>query len=280
LPICPAEVFKVGGPCGCESVHMAIEKLPERMKTPTVARAITSPSGLLLAGAGMSVAILGGLPIAAAAVVGAAVWAGRVAFAIPRKPKQQRVDLSRLGEPWRSYVQDAQLAEARFQTALRQVRPGPLRERLQELDDRIGDGVRECYRIATRGQDLDVAMMTIDVRRIQAELADCQLEQHRAATAGQPLSPSLRQTMEALQSQLASAQRIQAVGQQTRDRLRLLNAQMDEAVAQAVEVSVKGADLESLQPVRSNVENVVVELEALRQGLEEVGGAPSSAATP
>ena len=62
-----------------------IERLPERLKTPATARAIMAPSAILLAGAGMSVAILGGVPIAAAALVGAVAWAARVAFALPRR---------------------------------------------------------------------------------------------------------------------------------------------------------------------------------------------------
>jgi hypothetical protein len=85
--------------------------------------------------------------------------------------------------------------------------------------------------------------------------------------------------MASLQSQLASAQRIQSVGAETRDRLRLLNAQLDEAVAQAVELSVKGSDIEALQPLTTNIENVVGELEALRHGLEEVGGGTTRPAT-
>src|SRR5262245_57456914 len=110
-----------------------------------------SPSGLLLAGAGMSVAILGGLPLVAAALVGGALWAGRVALAIPRKAKPERIDLSRLGHPWRDYVQDAMLAQSRFETATRPIRPGPLRERLDEISARLADGVREGYRVAFRG---------------------------------------------------------------------------------------------------------------------------------
>src|SRR5262249_6362712 len=98
--------------------------------------------------------------------------------------------------------------------------------------------------------------------------------------AGQQPSAALTQTMESLQSQLMSAQRIQSVGADTRDRLRLLNAQLDEAVAQAVELSVQGSDLEALQPLTSNVDNVVGELEALRKGLEELGRGTTGSATP
>jgi len=49
---------------------------------------------------------------------------------------------------------------------------------------------------------------------------------------------------------------------------------VDEAVAQAVELSVKGADVAEFDQLGlgDNVDNVVGELEALRQGLEEAGG--------
>jgi hypothetical protein len=249
-----------------------IERLPDRMKTPVVARAITSPSAFLVAGAGMSLAVIAGVPLALAAIVGLACWGARVALAVPRKPKQPRVDLSGLVAPWHDYVQDAMLAQAHFEQALREIKPGPLHDRLAEVGTRIGDGVRECTKVARRGQDLDMAMMTIDVRRIQAEIAECQTEQQKATTAGQPVSPTLQQTMTSLQAQLASAQRVQSVGADARERLRLLNAQLDEAVAQIVELSVKGGDLADTQPLTANVESVVGELEALRQGLDAVGG--------
>ena len=63
---------------------MSRRSFRDRFFTPPVARAITSPSGILLAGAGASAAILAGLPIAAIAGLGAAAWAARVAVAVPR----------------------------------------------------------------------------------------------------------------------------------------------------------------------------------------------------
>ncbi|PLS74753.1 MAG: hypothetical protein CYG61_10955, partial [Actinobacteria bacterium] len=69
-----------------------LERLPEGARTPAVARAVTAPSAVLLAGAGMSAAILGGLPLVAAAGVGALAWAARVAVALPRRPKSERVN--------------------------------------------------------------------------------------------------------------------------------------------------------------------------------------------
>jgi len=246
-----------------------IERLPERARTPAVARAVTSPSGLLLAGAGMSVAILGGAPLVAAAAVGLACWAGRVALAIPRRKAAEEVSLSGLADPWRGYVQDAMLARSRFQQAVRQTPLGPLHDRLGEVSERLGDGVTEAWRVARRGQDLQMAMASLDVTRIRHELAECQAEARTGP--GGARSPALERTVEALESQLASAQRIGSVQADARQRLRLLNAQLDEAVAEAVELSVKGSDLADVGRLTSSVEATVGELQALRQGLEEMG---------
>jgi hypothetical protein len=240
----------------------------------------------------MSAAILGGLPVVAAAAVGAACWAARVALAVPRKPAPERVDLSRLGHPWRAYVQEAMLAQGRFQQAVRQTPPGPLHDRLAEVGVRLGEGVMESWRVARRGQDLQMAMASLDVAGIRRELAQCQAEQQAswgargrpqaAATAGGggsgggPAEAPLDRTVRALESQLASAARIQAIEADARERLRLLNAQLDEAVAEAVELSVKGIDQAGLGALTDSVDTMVSELQALRQGLDEVGASSPS----
>src|SRR3989442_1023054 len=93
-----------------------IERLPERVRT------------LLVAGAGTAAAILGGVPIAAAAVVGAACWLGRVAMAVPRRPAGEKVEPRRLVDPWRGFVVEAQAAKRRFDQTCQRAAPGPLRE--------------------------------------------------------------------------------------------------------------------------------------------------------
>jgi hypothetical protein len=213
----------------------------------------------------MSAAILGGLPLVAAAAIGAGVWAVRVAAAIPKRTKKgpSRRELSNLGDPWRRYVQDAMIAQGQFATAVKQTRPGPLHDRLADVSRRIDDGVDECWNIAVRGQSLDMARYTLDVPRIQQELAE--------SSTYQP-SPSVDATRHALQSQLNTAARLQSVAADAQARLRLLNAQLDEAVAQAVELSVHGTDTTDLQTLAGSVDSVVGDLEALRQGLEEAGG--------
>jgi hypothetical protein len=212
----------------------------------------------LLAGVGASAAILIGLPIAAIVGVGAAAWAARVAAAVPRNATDsQHVDPFALQDPWRSFVRDAQQARRKFDEAVRSAHHGPMRERLTEIGGRLDDAVDECWRVARQGQALADARRQLDTQDAQRELA-----------ALDPSSAAQRQTAEALQAQIASAQRLETTITDARDRLRLLDARMDEAVARAVELSVEGGDAD-LTGLGSDVDVLVGDMEALRQGLEE-----------
>ena len=168
-----------------------------------------SPSALLLAGGGMAAAILGGLPIAAAAGVGAVVWAARVAIGIPGVPKREKVNPSAVQEPWRSFVKDALSAQARFDRTVSRMETGPLRERLAGVGERLGDGVHECWRIACQGNNLQSAYWQLDVKSIQMDLAQLQAEK-KAGEGDASHAASLDRAIAAVKSQLASAQRIGA----------------------------------------------------------------------
>ena len=245
----------------------------DRFFTPPVARAITSPLGILLAGAGAAVGIVVGLPIAGVVAVGAAAWGARVAVAVPKDAKGDRIDPFALGEPWRRFVSDAVQAQNNFNRAVERADPGPLRERLREIGGRIGEGVEECWRVAQRGEALAEARGQIDTRQAQVELEEVMSEWSGPARVDSPAA----RTIEALKAQLASAERMDRVIVDTRDRLRLLNARLDEAVARAYELSVQASDVEDLTGLGEDVDGLVGEMEALRQGLEEAGGQAATA---
>jgi len=240
--------------------------LRDRFFTPPVARAITSPGSILLLGAGASIGIVAGAGILGAVVLGALAWAGRVGAAIPRAPADSRIDPFTLSEPWRRYVTDALQAEARFQESVDSARSGPLQDRLREIQDRVDTGVREVWRIARRGHDLVDARRRVDPDTIRAELA-------RATAAGVgSASPTDQRTMESLQAQLATVERIEAVIKDADSRLRLLNARLDEAAARTIELSVQAHDVADLGGLGDDVDQMVDEMEALRQAIEETGG--------
>ncbi len=238
--------------------------LRDRFFTPPVAKAMTSPGGILLAGAGAAVVIAAGLPIAAAAAAGAAAWAARVAVAVPRNPRAEHIDPFTLQDPWRTFVREALQARTKFDDAVRQARGGPLRDRLTLIGERLGTGVDESWRIARAGQALADARRQVDVADINR-----QLEQVSASRVAPASAPAREQTIKALEAQLETAQRLDAVIVDTRDRLRLLDARMDEAVTRAIELSVRAEQVDDLGGLEHDVDGIVGELEAIRAGLAE-----------
>ena len=241
--------------------------LRDRLLTPAVARAIVSPSGILLAGAAAAGAILLAGPVLAVPAALAA-WAARVAVAVPKGPQRDRIDPFTLSEPWKQYVREALQAQARYERAVGTADHGPLRDRLAEIGARIGDGVQECWRIARRGDALEGALSDLDVASTQRELAAVEWEQRRPGAPG----TSLEGTAQSLRAQLSSAQRMAQVANEARDRLRLLDARLDEAVARATELSLQTGDQVDLRGLGTDVDRLVEDMEALRSALEETQG--------
>ena len=246
--------------------------LRDRFFTPPVARAISSPSGILLAGAGASVAILAGLPFLAVAGVGVAAWGARVALAVPKNPSTgPRIDPSSLRQPWQRFVKDAVDARRRFDIAIHNAKPGPLQARLTELAARIDDGVDECWRIARQAQQLANARTQLGVEDAARDLA-----QLTAANPTPPPDSPVQHTIEALQAQLATAQRMDKTIEQAGDQLRLLDARLDEAVARAYELTLQTDDVADASSLSNDIDGLVTDREALRQGMEEAAGRPAT----
>ena len=243
----------------------------DRFFTPRVARAILSPLTILVAGGAAAATILAGgglLAIPAAAVA----WGARVLTAMPKNKRGPDIDPFVLSMPWRSYVQGAQAAKLRFDRTVKGTAPGPIQDRLRELSTRLDAGIADCWRVAKRGDDIDAALKNLNTVEAKREL-----DQLRRRLTGRQPSPSEGSTMQALQAQLDSAGRMQAVSKDADDRLRLLDARLDELVAKAVEVSVGAADSGWLS---DEVDGVVGDLEALRLALEDTNAAARGATAP
>lgn len=254
----------------------------DRFFTRGVARAMMSPLGIVLAGAGAAIGIVTGLGIPAAVGLGAAAWGVRVAAAIPRPQRGPDIDAYALVDPWRRFVLHAQQARNRFDGAVRTTRAGPIRDRLGSIGERIDTGVEDVWRVANRGQELARARAQLDPQSTMAELR--QTEAELASTGG--TSTHLAAAVESMHAQLASAERMQRTVTEAEQQLRLLDARLDEAVARAIELSVGSGDEAGLRGLDSDVGDIVGELESLRQALEETdraaGGvtAPPSASLP
>lgn len=244
-----------------------VDKLPEQWKTQKTADALMAPSAIVLCGLGAAAAILAGLPLFAVMGVGVIAWLARVATLMPRGRRADRVDAMSLSDPWRGFVREALDAQRRYRKAVSGTSPGPLRDRLVEIGERIDAGVQECWRVARRGNALVDAIGNLDPAAARREL--------EAAKQTEQLNPGPNQeaTLKALQAQADSADRLTKVATDAQDKLRLLDARLDEAVARSVELSIRAEDVGELGGLGGDVDTLVSDLETLRVSLDEAGGA-------
>lgn len=236
--------------------------LRDRFLTPKVARSITSPSAILATGAGAAVGILAfGNPIGAVAL-GLLAFGARVLAAVPREvgSAQPDVDLRRLKDPWHALMVEILDSRRRFDRAVSGVKKGPLRDRLGDVGERLETAVHEAWKTALAGQELSDARAQIDGGRIHAELA---------AARRAPETARSGQTIAANEAQLAAAERMDATIADAYDRLRLLDARIDETVTRTVELSVSQTDTDSVSSLGDEVDSIVGDMEALRQAIEE-----------
>lgn len=255
---------------------MAAASFRDRFFTRPVSRALTSPSGILAAGAGAAVGIVATAPLSiplavVGGIVGGAVGlGGRLLAAMPKAKDAVRIDPFQVQEPWRHSVIDALQAKVRFNQAAATFRVGPLRDAVDRIGAQIDEAVEQCWEVARRGDVVAAARRNIDDRTIQKELARIQ-----ASLAGSQANETQARTLEALQSQAASASRLDRVLTDTNERLDLLNARLDQSVTQAIELSVsnQAGDAEA---IGADVGRIVDELEALRLAMEDVRGGPTT----
>lgn len=230
----------------------------DRFFTPKVARAITSPSAILATGAGVSVGILAG-GVVAPFFLGAAALAARVLIAVPR-PERRPVDTKNLIEPWKSLLAEIIDSGNRFQKATAGMQDGPLKQRLADLGSNLETAINDAARVAHAGNQLSNARSQINTARVQQDLDYARSE---------PASPRRDQTITAIESQLASAARIDSTTRDTYEQLRLLDARIDEMVARSVELSVSQTAGEDLSGLGEEAEAIVSDMESLRVALEE-----------
>ena len=198
------------------------------------------------------------IPAIIAAIV--AVAAGGFAF-LRRKPRRPQIDPFTVGEPWRRHVSTAQSLQRDYDALVAATPEGPLRERMQGIGGQVDHAVVECYQIAQRGYQLDGTLRTLNAPGLRSRLERVSDDASRAS----------------LQSQLDSTERIRATRDQTDQRLRVLTTRMGELLAQAAEVRV-GAD--ATDELGTAVDDVVLQLEALRQAVDDVNKASQQQAAP
>lgn len=228
--------------------------------SPATARAILSwriVLGLVV----VVVLALVGVPVVLAIVIGAASYAASVALAVPRRRRAPTMDPFTLGEPWRRHVQGTQRAADRLRATVAGTRPGPIRDRLASIAERLDHALVESWQVARRGDEIDDAIRRLDPTALRERL-----EGFRRSGS---TSDELAAAIESVERQLESAVRLQQLSERTAARLQLSQTRFEELVVRAEEVAVGVGDTEAYA---HDVDALVDEVEGLRLALEETRG--------
>lgn len=227
---------------------------------PTVLLTTISPItvGLVIAAVALGRIVSGSWAVAV--VLGAAAWVGRVAVArvIARRIDglDARIDPFALREPWRFFVRDALSAQRRFADALADADDGPLRTRLLEVEGQLTHAVDVTWDVAQRGQQLTDARNRIKVAKLDRTLASTE--------EGDP-----RHT--AAQAQRESHDRLQRREHDTRERLEVIAARLEETITRVGELATRTGGTIEIEQLAGQVGGMVDELDSLRIALDEVG---------
>src|SRR3546814_17855409 len=89
----------------------------------------------------------------------------------------------------------------------------------------------------------------------------------------------MERTMEALRAQMATVERLEGVIGEADGRLRLLNARLDEAAARTIELSVRASDWSAPGGLGRDADDLVSEMEALRQATADESGGTTPTGT-
>ncbi len=172
--------------------------------------------------------------------------------------KAREIDPFAVGEPWRQFVSKATRARTDFAQAVGNVEAGPKRDRLTSIGQRIDLAVDDVWSVARDGHELSKGRSRINLGETRQRLG---------AVTGD--DETAKATRDALQSQIDSAERINAGIDQTERRLELLIARLDESVARAAELSATSSDPEAISRLDTDMTDLVDDLEALRQAVAE-----------
>ena len=239
-----------------------------------LAEAITAPASLLAAGAAGGLAVAATGPVGL--IAGAVVWLAMTGFRLRPKSSVQvlresreRIDPFALTEPWRRYVQSAQESQRRFDEIVRTAPKGPVRDQLEGLRENVAGAVDDCWTTSKRGAQLAKAYQQVDVEAAQRELEEAELQLR--SEPGSASDAPLHVTVESLRTQVATADRLRSGALAAQGKLRALDAQLDEIVARTVELAATADDVGSVSDIGADLDRVRMEMEAVRQGLEEAG---------
>ena len=200
------------------------------------------------------------LAIALGGLIG--VTALVVVLRASRRSRTATFDPFTVGEPWRQFAQRAQRSASKLHATIDATPDGPLKDRMASIVSRLDQGLAETWAIARRGHQLDSTVRRLDPVGLRSQLTTLESRVHSSSGSADDLDAAI----ESVQSQIETTERLEAESARTADRLQLTQTRLDELVSRATEVSIGAGDTDAYA---HDVDDLVIELEALRQAVEE-----------
>jgi hypothetical protein len=211
-----------------------------------------------------------------ALVVAVLVVGGGLAYAVlgrRRAPTSSKIgagiDPFTLQDPWRRYVQSALQSRRRLDDVVAKRAEGPLRDRLVDTIRQVDDIVARVWEAAQDGHHIAGASRLADLPAIERRMA---ATESQLAEVPEDRRAPLESSLASLRGSVEVGRRLLTERDGASDRLRDLNARLDELVIRAVEVSASNVkadgDVDG-DALRADLEALVVDVEGLRQGMAE-----------
>jgi hypothetical protein len=207
------------------------------------------------------------LGVAIVGIIGALIYAfrprttGRVTSTI-----SAQIDPFTLQEPWRRFVQSAQSSRRRIDDVVAKRPGGPTRDRLTDTVHSVDDIVARIWEAAQEGHALSGASRLANLPSLETQLSQTESD---LADAVEDRKAPIEASLTSLRSSVDAAKRIAAERDAAIDRLREMNARLDELVVRGIEISAANVSPTDADSLRADLDAMVVDLEGLRQGLEE-----------
>jgi hypothetical protein len=271
-----------------------VPNLPEpvRYPSPSTVRAAVSPTAIAAAAIGVGIGVLA-QSLIVAVILGVGFWSVRMAAGVfvrrrrrrAAEPKPAQLDPWSVPEPWRQLLQEADNAQSRFNNAVKDWPPGPIRERLTDMQPRLWANVGDIGTIARRGAALSAWVSGVPAtgRPTSTQLAEQlrQTEAERQRLAGRSTSrdASLARTEEAIAAQIRAMHNASEAESVVLDRLRVVVARLDETVTSLLVLGAGGGEAQA-DSATASLDEINDEITALLRGLAEATGTSSAAVGP
>jgi hypothetical protein len=230
---------------------------------------IRDPWSLVLAGIAGGLGWAIGLPVAAAAGIGAAVYGVKVLAGslVDRRPALSAGELpvrSRSTEAW--WLERAQRAAKTFRGLSQSAHPGPVSERLASMNEQVTGTLEGVRRLAGQASAVGDALGRIDAEQLVEE--DRRLEAQAESATNDEVRAETARSRGSVEEQLDVYGRLQEAGAKLQARMESAVLGLEGLVARLVEVL---ALVQTQSPVEGaqRIDALADELEGLRAGLAE-----------